>query len=73
MKAYRFFFHYNKPASQAAGEPRISVHYRNTCHIVGNVSILVPTEGKLNKTQPRFTVQGWAKELTIENDCAILR
>ena len=53
-----FFFHYNKPASQRDGRPRISVHIQNRCHIVDNIVCGVPTEGRLHNRQPRFVMAG---------------
>lgn len=58
MKKYRFFFHYNKPASKAAGMPQISIHYRGKCHLVDNVVVNVDTRGKIRKSQPRFVICG---------------
>lgn len=72
MKLYRFFFHYNKPASQKAGKPQISVHYRGTCHIVDNVSVSVTTRGKINVRQPKFVVVGEAHNLEIKHNIAYL-
>lgn len=69
-KHYRFFFHYNKPEAQRAKRPRISLHHKNTCHIIDNIQVLVPTEGKINKRQPYFVMQGWAKNVEIKNGIA---
>lgn len=65
---YTFFFHYNKPASQRAGKPQISVHYKNKCHIVDNIICKTPIAGKLNKRQPRFVVKGKCKNFRIRNN-----
>ncbi len=56
--ARSFFYHFNKPASRAAGRPQISVHWRGACHIVDNIQCDVPTWGRLNKRQPMFTITG---------------
>ena len=53
-----FFFHYNKPASQRTGSPKISVHHDHVCHIVENIVCDVPTVGKINKRQPIFVMKG---------------
>ncbi len=53
-----FFFHYNKPASQRAKKPQISVHYDKTCYIVDNIECHVPTEGRIRKRQPYFVMVG---------------
>lgn len=65
-----FFFHYNKPTSQRVGKAQISVHYKNTCHIVDNVICNVPTYGHISKRQPRFVMKGKAQKLVIENNIA---
>lgn len=54
----RFWYHYNKPASKAAGRPRITVHYRGACHLVDNVVCKVPTAGRIRSTQPHFVIVG---------------
>ncbi len=72
MKPKRFFFHYNKPASQKAGAPRISVHFDGECHIVEGISVLVATASKISDKQPRCVMQGWAQEVTIFNGVAIV-
>jgi len=65
MKTYRFFYHYNKPASLSAGEPRLSVHFRNTCHIVKSITYYVPCESKINKRQPRCVMAGSASMVKV--------
>jgi hypothetical protein len=60
IKTKRFFFHFNKPASQKAGTPKMTVHYGKTCFIVDKIICNVPTESKINKTQPRIVIQGFA-------------
>lgn len=66
----RFFFHFNKPASQRAGKPQISLHYKGACHIVDNLVCNVPTWGRLSKRQPRFVMVGDAAEIQLDNDAA---
>jgi len=53
-----FNFHYNKPASQRAGRPQISVHFNGACHIVDNLYVGVATKGRINKRQPYFVMAG---------------
>lgn len=67
MKLYRFFFHYNKPASKANGRPMLSVHFRGKCYIVTDVSCGVPTYSKVNKKQPYCVMQGKARDVRIMN------
>jgi len=70
---YSFFFHYNKPASRQKGSPVISLHYKQQCHLVGNVVCNVPTKGKINvKRQPNFVMAGKAENVLIENNVAYI-
>lgn len=66
MKNYSFYFHYNKPASRAAGKPVLSVHYRGKCYMVDFVRCEVPIESKNNKRQPFCVMTGKSQNLTIE-------
>ncbi len=71
-KQYKFFFHYNKPASTAKGKPVITVHYRNQCIPVSNVIVDVKTKGEIRKQQPRFVVAGKATKVDVINDVAYI-
>lgn len=71
-KAYSFFFHFNKPASQREGKVQVSVHYKDTCHIVDNVECKVHCEGRISKRQPRFAMRGKAERVTIKNNIAVI-
>ena len=62
-----FFFHYNKPASQKAKRPQISVHYKNMCTIVDNVDVRVHTHGHKNKRQPYFVMKGRARSIELKD------
>ena len=73
MSKYRFFLHYNKPLSKQKGEHYWSVHFRGTCHMVKNIKCELPTESKVNKRQPFVVMQGYAKELIMENDKIIIK
>jgi hypothetical protein len=53
-----FWFHYNKPASQAAGEPVMTVHYKGQCHLVTHVDCRVPVRSRKRATQPRVVMAG---------------
>lgn len=72
MKKYRFFLHYNKPASKSLKRPVWSVHFRNKCHIVDGINCSEKTESKINKRQPYVVMQGFAKDVKVENGCAII-
>ncbi len=67
-----FFFHYNKPASQAAKEPRLTVHFRGQCLSVGAIKCLVPIESKNRKTQPRCVMAGRANDVRVINNVATI-
>lgn len=64
---YRFYYHYNKPASLKDKEPRLSVHFKDKCHIVKKVICGVDCESKINNRQPRVVMQGFAKNVLINN------
>lgn len=59
MKPRIFFFHYNKPASRAAGRAKVSVHQGGVCHVVDNIECHVHTWGRLRTAkQPHFVMAG---------------
>lgn len=65
MKQRRFYFHYNKPASQQAGKPILSVHFKDVCYLTESVDCRVPCQTKINKRQPRCVMAGYATDVTI--------
>lgn len=69
---YSFYFHYNKPASMQAGSNRLSVHYRDVCHIVESIDCRVPIKTRHKKTQPRCVMTGKSSSLTVINGTAII-
>ena len=71
-KLYVFFFHYNKPASQSAKKPQITVHYKNQCLIVDNVVCNVKTFGQLKNIQPKFVMKGKCKEVILKDNIAYI-
>jgi hypothetical protein len=50
----------------------MSIHFRNKCSIVDNVVCLTACETKWRKTQPRLVMQGFCKEVKIENGIGII-
>ena len=66
MKQYRFFYHYYKQ------KRKMSIHFKNKCMVVDNIICNVPCETKWNKTQPNLVMQGYASEVTIEDNKAII-
>lgn len=71
-KSYVFFFHYNKPATQKAGKPQLSVHYKGKCHVVDALDCRVPCYSHINKEQPRLVMKGTAIEIRISNNEALI-
>jgi hypothetical protein len=69
----RFFYHYNKPASQRSGKVQVSVHVGDKCHIVDNVVCEVATKGRIRKTQPRFVMAGTCVSWEIVDGVMFLR
>jgi hypothetical protein len=67
-----FWFHYNKPASNSAKKPQITVHYKGACHVVDNVVCNVKTEGRIRNSQPRWVIAGKTKDIRFENGVAII-
>ncbi len=45
----RVFFHYHKAESDKAGEPRLTVHFKDTCNLVAFVKSFVPLESETKK------------------------
>ena len=74
MKPKVFFFHYNKPASLAAGRPKLSVHFDGKCHIVDHLNCVVPIWSHHQKRQPRCIMKGKCISVSIrEIDGGILK
>lgn len=53
-----FWFHYNKPASKAAGHPIMTVHCQGACHLVRHVECHVPVRTRERKSQPHVVMAG---------------
>lgn len=53
-----FNFHYNKPASKAAGRNILTVHYMKQCLLVEEIDCQVPVKTKSRKRQPHCVMQG---------------
>jgi len=66
MKKRRFFFHFRK----STGE--MTLHWNKQCIPVGNIQCNVPVETKWNNQQPRVVLQGWATNVTINDNTAII-
>lgn len=56
------------------------VHYRGKCYKVKDVTCevkdvtcMVPTESKWNKGQPQLVIRGFAQEVIIRDDRAIIK
>jgi len=57
-KASAFFYHYNKPASRAAGCNVLSVHWRKQCFLVNSLECHVSARTADRKQQPRCVLRG---------------
>ncbi len=68
----KFFYHYNKPSSKKAGKPQISLHFKQTCYIVDNIVVGVPTAGRINKRQPYFVMVGNAATIEFKDNIAYI-
>lgn len=66
-KQYRFFYHYRR------SDKKMSVHFRNQCIPCEDVICKVPCETKRNKIQPFLVLQGFATEVYIEDNKAIIK
>ena len=64
-KKYSFFFHYNKPASLAAGCNKLTVHWRGACHLVDAVVCNVPIHSVDRARQPRCVLKGIVLDLAF--------
>lgn len=53
-----FWFHYNRPATQQAGVPMMTVHHAGVCHLVSRVVCRVPVSSKVRSRQPRVVMAG---------------
>lgn len=65
-KEYRFFYHYYKR------EGRMSIHFRNKCYIADDIICNVSCETKWNRTQPNLVMRGFAEEIKIDKNVAII-
>jgi len=57
---WRFFYHYNKPASKARGCNVLTLHWDGKCHEVNVIVCHTGTETHSQKSQPHCIVRGWA-------------
>ena len=64
-KLYKFYYHFNKPASRTANSPKLTVHFKNKCNIVDHVQCEVFTKTKHKKTQPICVVTGECNNIEI--------
>jgi hypothetical protein len=53
-----FWFHYNKPASRAAGRPVMTVHHKGVCLLVRNIVCSVPVRSRERNSQPHVVIAG---------------
>ena len=67
-----FWYHYNKPASRSAGQPRLTVHHSGKCHIVSEIVCNVPTQTRVRKTQPMCVIAGKGHLHITEDGVAVI-
>ncbi len=73
-KLRSYWFHYNKPASKKAGEPRLTFHWKGECKIVKGVYIYSgPVKTRNKKTQPRCVMSGKAASVEFINHTAVVQ
>jgi len=72
-RQYRFFYHFNKPATQQSGEVVWSVHFRGRCYLVRSIQCSQPTQTKTNRRQPRGVVQGHCSEVLVRDSVAVIQ
>jgi len=72
QRAFAFYFHYNKPASKAAGKNILTVHYKGVCHLVEGIECEVSIKTRSRKTQPHCVIAGKGF-IKFENNIAFIR
>lgn len=65
-KSFRFFYHYYKQKN------KMSIHFKKTCIVVDDIECNVPCETKWKKRQPNLVMQGFARDIIIKNNKAII-
>ena len=50
----------------------MSIHFRNSCTVVDNVECRVACETKWKTTQPKLIMQGFASNVEIINNKAVI-
>lgn len=63
---YRFFYHYYKQ------KKAMSVHFKKQCYVVKDIICLVPCETKWNARQPSLVMRGYASNVEIKDNLAII-
>jgi len=65
MKNRVFFFHYNKPASQAQKKNVLTVHWKGACCLAHHIKCFRPVETAHRKSQPRCVIKGKAESIAF--------
>lgn len=50
----------------------MSIHFGGSCLVVDNIECQVPCETKWNKTQPNLVMRGWAHNVEIIDNKAVI-
>lgn len=76
MKKFKFWFHYNVPATRKEGKPKAGVHFAGKYYIVDNVICEVPTKGMYRAgKRPNWVVGGEINysQFSIKNDICYIK
>lgn len=65
VKLRRFWFHYHKAASRAAGRNVLTVHWEGKCHLVHHVLCAAKVETHHRKAQPHCVLRGFAARVEV--------
>ena len=68
-----FFYHYNKPASQKAGKPQLTLHFRKSCYLVDGIVCSIKTWSHNRNRQPRLVIKGNSEKIEIKNRIAYIK
>jgi hypothetical protein len=72
-RSYKFYYHYNKPASKQQKRDLMSFHFKGQCHIVPDIECEVKCKSKIRNRQPRIVMEGFASDPIITATKIIIR
>ena len=65
-KTYRFNYNYYKQKG------KMSIHFKKKCTVVDNIVCRVACETKWRKVQPQLVMQGFCREVVIQDNIAYI-